>query len=141
MFDDLDIPISQLLGSPGPKAAIVATIGPQLADALEALGHSCQHQRRSVAIADVRSVNLQRQDQAQCINHQVTFTSIDVSAAIKAALWPADIGCLDTLTVNDRRTRLSLASQTPSHSFAQCRMDRFPDAQQAPQAEVYGRRF
>jgi hypothetical protein len=108
MLDDLDIPLGQMLGRPRPKAAVVPTIGSQLADVWVAFGHPCQQERRPIPIADVCGVGLECQHQPLSIDQQVTFAVIDLLATIKATLRTADIGCFDRLAVDDRRTRCRL---------------------------------
>src|SRR5262249_52525988 len=116
MLDDLHIPLGQLLCCPRAEPTVVVAVGPQLPNARKPLGQALQEQYGTVTVGHVGRMYLRCQHQALSVHHQVAFTTLDLFAAIVAALWSTNTSRFDTLTIDDRRTRLHLATEClPEH--------------------------
>src|SRR5690349_14221599 len=66
----------------------------------------------------------------------MAFAPVDLLTAIKAACRAADIRCPHRLTVDNRCTRLGLASSRSSHGLAQGGVDGFPNTAQTPSSKI-----
>jgi hypothetical protein len=71
-------------------------------------------------------VDLECRHQALGVHNDVPLAAIDLLAAIEAALRATDVGGLDTLAVDDRRTRLDVSSCSTPHDSAQRGVDGLP---------------
>jgi hypothetical protein len=80
-------------------------------------------------------MHLECQEQSLGIDQQVAFATVDLLAAIIAAL-ATDSGGFDRLRVDNRSTRLHLAPHAQSQRFTQHGVDRLPQATQARGAQI-----
>ena len=94
-----------------------------------------QHQFGGGAVMQVGREDLGLEQQALCVDHEVPLAAADLLAAVVAA-WPAHLGGLDRLAVDDRGGGLRCAPHHRAHPLAQRGVDRLPQAAQAPLPEV-----
>src|SRR5262249_13262085 len=81
-------------------------------------------------------MNYDQQQQAECVDQDMSFTSKDLLAGVKPALRAATVRGLDRLTVKDRRRRLPFTPLLLSHQVSQAVMNPRPDSSDAPGAKV-----
>src|SRR5262249_17435816 len=81
-------------------------------------------------------MNYDQQQQAECVDQDMSFTSKDLLAGVKPALRAATVRGLDPLAVKDRRCRLPFTPLLLSHQVSQAVMNPLPDSCDAPGAKV-----
>src|SRR6516165_1601635 len=81
-------------------------------------------------------MNYDQQQQAECVDQDMSFTPKDLLAGVKPALRGATIRGLDRLAVKDRRCRLPFTPLLLSYQVSQAVMNPRPDSSDAPSAEV-----
>ena len=81
-------------------------------------------------------MNHDRQQQAERVDQDMSFTPKDLLAGVKPALRAATIRGLDRLAVKDRRRRLPFTPLLLSRQVSQVVVNPLPDPSDAPGAEV-----
>jgi hypothetical protein len=141
MLDDLDIPSGQVFGRPTFEPAVVVAVGPQLAETRKPFRQAVEDLNGTIAVGQIGRMHLQRQHQALRIHEEVAFAPLDLLTAVITTRRSTDASGFDTLTIDDRRTRLHIAAETGAQCFAQGGVDGFPHPQQSPQPKVVEDRF
>src|SRR5258707_5124439 len=134
MPNDLDSPPEVLL-NPALATARVALVNPQVFDAGEGIGGSCQEQGHASTILNVCGVHLHPQDQTLAIYQNVALATVDAFGAIVAA-HATDPGCSHRLAVDNPGARLRVTPNTRAELLTDHVVEMLPCTVQAPAAKL-----
>lgn len=115
----------------------VAAIGPDMFDASTSFlaEEGSQQLLGAIPVLNVRRQDQDPEHQADCVDQDVAFTSVDLLARIVTPLV-AGLGTLGALAVDDRSPGLRLSSFDEAEIFAQMGVKLVPQAIALPEPEV-----
>ena len=99
-FDDLNGPVAEFGEGVTQIGAVVDAVSEEVAQPRKQLMDGLDDKRGPIPILDVGGVHLGTDQQTGSIGHNVTLTTFDLLGRIVTP-WPAALGGLDRLTVDD----------------------------------------